>query len=79
MTKWTFISRIRLIVTGIISALLVFYVFNFVPRNANIIASRTLRRQIFGYLLNFVIFFVVIYLISCLITFIYRKLLTHSK
>lgn len=79
MTKWTFVSKLRLIITGIISVLLVFYAFNFVPRNANIIASRTLGRQIFGYILNFVIFFVVIYLIFCLIIYIYQKLFTHSK
>lgn len=79
MTKWTFASKLRLIVTGIISALLVFYAFNFVPRNINIVANRTLGIKIIDYILNFVIFFVVIYLIFCLITYIYQKLFTHSK
>ena len=79
MTKWAFVSKLRLIITGIISVLLVFYAFNFVPRNTNIVANKTLGRQIFDYALNFVIFFVVIYLVSCLLTYIYQKLFKHAK
>lgn len=79
MTKWTFISKSRLIIAGIISPIFVFYAFNFVPRNTNIIASRTLGKQIFDYILNFVIFFVIIYLIFCLLTYLYQKLFRHSK
>jgi len=79
MTKWTFVSKLRLIITGIVSILLVFYAFNFVPRNSNIVASRTLGIQVFDYVLNFIIFFVALYLISCLLTYIYQKLFTNSK
>lgn len=79
MIKWTFVSKLRLIIVGIISVLLVFYAFNFVPRNINTVANRTLGIKIFDYVLNFIIFFVVIYLIFCLITYIYQKLFTHSK
>jgi len=79
MTKWTFVSKLRLIVTGIISVLLEFYAFNFVPRNTNIVASRTLGMQIFDYILNFVIFFVVIYLVFCLLTYLYQKLFKNAK
>ncbi len=79
MKNWTFISKSRIIVAGIISALFVFYFFNFVPRNINIVASRTLAVQIFDYVLNFAIFFVVIYLISCLFTYLYQKLFKREK
>lgn len=79
MTKWSFISKPRLIFTGILSALLVFYLLNFIPRNINIVASRSFGGQLFDYFLNFVIFFLVIYIISCLLTFAYQKLSKYSK
>lgn len=63
-----FISKIRAIVSAIASVLLVFYSLNFVPKNVNVIASKSLGIQIFDYVLNFLIFFVVIYLLSYLIS-----------
>lgn len=79
MAKWTFVSKPRIIFTGMISALFVFYVFNFVPRNINIIASRSLERQIFGYVLNFVLFFIAIYILFSVYLLIYIKSCLNAK
>ena len=79
MKNWTFISKSRIIIAGIISLILVFYFFNFVPRNINIIASRNLGRQLFAYALNFIIFFIVIYLVSCLLAYLYQKLFKRER
>jgi len=67
-----FLSKIRAIISAILAVLLVFYAFNFVPKNVNIVASRSLGRQIFDYVLNFVIFFVVAYLVFYLISFLVK-------
>lgn len=77
MKKFAFVSKSRVIVTTVLSILFVFYAFNFVARNTNIIASKTLGVQVFDYALNFVIFFVVIYLALCLLSFIYQKIFTR--
>lgn len=77
MTQWAFISKPRGVVAGILSMLLVFYAFNFVPRNTNIVASKPRGIQIFDYILNFIFFFVVVYLVSCLFSYLYQKLFKH--
>jgi hypothetical protein len=79
VAKWNFVSKIRLIIAAVIAIILEFYSFNFVPRNANIVASRSLPIQFLDYLLNFVIFFVSIYLVACLLTYVYQKLLKPKK
>jgi hypothetical protein len=74
MKKFIFVSKSRGIISSILALVLIFYAFNFIPRNINIIATRSLGRQIFDYLLNFLIFFIVIYSVSSLFSFIYKKL-----
>lgn len=69
------LSKKRALISAIISLTFVFYAFNFVPKNINIIETRSLPRQIFGYGLNFVLFFIVIYLILTLIA----RLIPHSR
>jgi len=69
-----FVSSKRAIISGILSILLVFYFFNFIPRNINILSTRSLGVQIFDYILNFLIFFVIIYLLSAGIVFIYKRM-----
>lgn len=59
----------------VLSLALEYYAFNFVQRNINIIATRSFARQIFDYILNFVVFFVAFYLLVTLITYIYKKTL----
>ena len=76
---YMFISTKRGIVSAVLSLLFIFYAFNFVPRNINIIATRSLPRQIFAYVLNFVIFFIVIYLIATLIAYLAKKFSPKSK
>jgi len=70
--KKIFISKKRALVSAIASLLVVFYAFNFVPRNINIIATRSILRQILDYCLNFVIFFIVAYLVLTLIAFLIK-------
>lgn len=67
-----FISKTRAAISAITVALLVFYSFNFVPKNVNIAASKSIGRQIFDYVLNFLIFFVVAYLVFYLISFLIK-------
>jgi hypothetical protein len=72
--KFKLISKIRIIVSAIASILLVFYFFNFVPRDIAILASRSLGRQILDYALNFAVFFVGFYFLLSVATFLYRKI-----
>lgn len=65
-----FFSTKRSIWSAVAALALEFYAFNFVPRNINIIATRTLTVKILDYILNFVIFFVVIYLAVTLVSYI---------
>lgn len=68
------ISLKRVIVSSVISIALEFYSFNFVPRNINILATRSVYVQIFDYILNFVIFFLIIYLLISSVLYISNKL-----
>ncbi len=77
--KKIFISKKRALVSVIASLLVVFYAFNFVPRNINIIATRSLSRQIIDYVLNFIIFFIVFYLVLTLIAYLIKKIFPRSK
>lgn len=79
MPTWKFLSRPRLIAGAVIAAGLVFCVFTFIPLYADILATRTLAVKIFDYVLNFIIFFVVVYLAASLVTWLYRKLSRQSK
>jgi len=72
-------NKLKIIISSIISIVFVFYAFNFNPRNVAILATRSLGRQIFAYILNFVIFGVIIYLILSLFVFIQKKILQTSK
>jgi Na+-transporting NADH:ubiquinone oxidoreductase subunit NqrB len=72
--KFKLISKTRIIISAAVSALLVFYFFNFIPRDINILASRSLERQILDYALNFVVFFVSLYFLLSVATFLYRKI-----
>jgi hypothetical protein len=63
----------KIIISAVLSVLLEYYAFNFVPRNASIIATRDFSRQIFDYAINFIIFFVVIYLVVTLFTYLIKK------
>ncbi|HCM81781.1 MAG: hypothetical protein UV63_C0004G0036 [Microgenomates group bacterium GW2011_GWC1_43_11] len=74
-----FISTKRGIISAVLSLLLEFYAFNFVPKNINIIATRSLSRQIIDYALNFIIFFIVFYLTLTLIAYIIKKIFPKSK
>lgn len=69
-----FLSKNRAIISAIAAVLLVFYSFNFVARNVNIVASRTLGIQIADYVLNFAIFFIIIYLVLFAIAFFAKSI-----
>lgn len=69
-----FLSKQRAIWSAVVAIIFVFYCFNFVPRNINILATRGLIVQILDYILNFLIFFVIAYLAVTLITYIIKVL-----
>lgn len=69
-----FLSKQRAIWSAMVAIIFVFYCFNFVPRNINILATRGLIVQILDYILNFLIFFVIAYLAVTLITYIIKVL-----
>jgi len=73
-----FISRRRIAISLIISAVFVFVSMNFNPRNVNILASRSLSVVILDYVLNILLFFVVIYLVLSAVMFLYHKVFKHS-
>lgn len=64
------ISKRRVVVAAAIALLLGFYVFNFVPRNINVLSTRPLARQIFAYVLNFALFFILAYLFLTLLAYL---------
>lgn len=68
----TFFSAKRTIWSAVAALVVIFYAFNFVPRNINIIATRTLTVKILDYIFNFLMFFVAIYLAITLIVFIIK-------
>ena len=74
-----FISIKRGIISAVLSLLLEFYTFNFVPRNIDIIATRSLSRQIGDYVLNFLVFFIVFYLVLTLGAYLIKKIFPKSK
>lgn len=61
-----------MVVAGAVALLVEFYVFNFVPRNINILATRSLARQTFAYVLNFALFFILAYLFLTLLAYLVR-------
>jgi O-antigen/teichoic acid export membrane protein len=77
--KFKFISKTRIIVAVAVSIALVFYFFNFIPRDITILASRSFGRQILDYLLNFCLFFIIVYLLSSLPAFMLARLHKHRK
>jgi hypothetical protein len=77
MKKWKFFSVPRAAVAALLSILFVFYAFNFIPRAIMILATRSLGRIVFDWVINFAVFFILIYLLASLATFIYQKLLKH--
>ena len=72
-------SKTRFLVSLVASVLIVILSFNSVPRDVAILASRTPMRQMLDYILNFVIFFVTVYLLLSLFTFIINKFSPRSK
>lgn len=73
------ISSKRTIWSAILAVILDFYAFNFIPRNVNIIATRTPIVRLLDYLLNFIIFFLVIYIILTIIYYLVRLLSDRKK
>ena len=74
-----FLSTKRAIGSIVATLVFEFYVFNFVPRNINIIATRSVGKQIFDYILNFIIFFVVAYLVLTLIAYLIKLFSPKKK
>ena len=68
-----FISKMRAIISAILSIILVIFAMNFVERNIEILANRTTGRIIFDYALNIIIFFIVIYLLITFLMFIFFR------
>ncbi len=69
-----FLSKTRGIWSAILSIALVVYAMNFVSRNVQILSARTTGRIIFDYFFNIVLFFIALYLIISLLTWIYLKI-----
>jgi len=74
-----FISLKRAIWVGAGAIIVDFYAFNFVPRNINIIATRSLSVQILDYIFNFLMFFAAIYLAVTLIVYFIKWLSPKNK
>lgn len=67
-----FISGKRALWALGLSIILVIYGMNFVVRNVEIMATRTLVRQIFNYGSNILLFFIVFYLLISLSVYIIK-------
>ena len=68
-----FISVRRAIIAAVLALLSEFYAFNFIPRNIAILATRSLSIQIGDYIFNFLIFFIVFYLVLTLGAYLIKK------
>ena len=73
------LNKSRVLISAALSLILVGYFFNFVPQNVQVIASRSPLRRIADYSLNFIIFFVIIYLLVSYSTYVYKKIRTNQK
>lgn len=74
-----FISIRRGIIAAVLSLLFEFYAFNFIPRNIAIMATRSSAIQKVDYVTNFLIFFVVFYLVLTLTVWLIQKFSPKSK
>jgi hypothetical protein len=74
-----FLSIRRLIIASVLALALEFVAFNFIPAYVKIIASRTLSRQVVDWGFNFLVFFVVFYLILTLAAWLTKKVSPPSK
>jgi hypothetical protein len=69
-----FWSKVRAIISAVLSIIFVVISMNFSQRNVNILAQRSMESIIFDYILNIVLFFVVFYLLISLLTWSYLKI-----
>jgi hypothetical protein len=74
-----FFSIRRGIIAAVLSGLFEFYAFNFVPRNIAIMATRSIAIQKVDYVINFLIFFIVFYLLLTLGAYLIKKFSPKSK
>jgi hypothetical protein len=69
----------RGIIAGFLTLLFEFYAFNFVPRNIAIMATHSLSAQKVDYLINFLLFFIVFYLVLTFGAYLIKKISPKSK
>jgi putative effector of murein hydrolase LrgA (UPF0299 family) len=74
-----FLSIRRGILAGVLALALVYYAFNFVPRNIAVMASRSFSWRVSDYLINFLLFFIGFYLLMTLVAWVVKKVSTKSK
>jgi hypothetical protein len=74
-----FISKVRAIISAVVALILVFYALNFTPRAIAILATRSFVVQVLDYIVNFLLFFVVVYLAATLVAFIIRSFRPKSR
>jgi hypothetical protein len=74
-----FISIKRSIISAVLALPFEFYAIYLVPRNINVIAARSLARQIGDYALNFLVFFIAFYLVLTLGAYLFKKIFPKSK
>ncbi len=77
MQLTNYLSKTRLAISLAVSTFFVFISFNFDARNIAILNTRSTERIFFNYVLNILLFFVIIYLIATVTTVIYRKIFKH--
>jgi len=72
MNNINFFSKRRLAGSLAVSVIFVFWAMNFVSRNVDILATRSLPRIIISYLLNISLFFIVFYLVFTAALLLYK-------
>jgi len=75
MNNINFFSKRRLAGSLAVSVIFVFWAMNFVSRNVDILATRSLPRIIISYLLNISLFFIFFYLVFTAALLLYKRIL----
>jgi len=75
MNNINFFSKRRLAGSLAVSVIFVFWAMNFVSRNVDILATRSLPRIVINYLLNISFFFIIFYLVFTAALLLYKRIL----
>jgi hypothetical protein len=63
----------RGILAAVLALALVYYAFNFIPRNIAVMSTRSVSWRVSDYLINFLLFFIGFYLLMSLVAWVVKR------